>query len=284
MWVDLEHRSISMIFRGQETDYTLEQGLGDFPKSSPLYQDAIQLVQVGEYPAEYAKGTFIFPDGQVDKDMVWEPNAPIYHLRWKANEHWYSFTLSEYQWTGLEDPRAIQAKMIQIAANLVGLQTGTDQLTAGSQPSIRDSAGFIIKEPTLLPEGFRPVDYGNWSFLTTAPRVGMRYDLIVNGKWVSNLTLDQMPIPSDDQTLRKEFALIHQQQTVPNGAWEGLDTDEEVQINGVTGYDLDCRELYCSALNWRDNEREYLLTYRWAPDFGRRLDKETLIAIAESLK
>ena len=283
MWVDQEHRSLAMIFRDQQATYILEQGLGDFPKSSPLYQDAVQLVRVGEYQAEYAKGMFIFPDGQVDQDMVWDPSASFYHLRWKENEHWYSFTLSENQETRLE-PSTIQAKMIQIAENLVSIEQGNDQLTAGDQPSIKDSAGFTIKEPDLLPEGFQQVDSGSWSFLTTAPRVGIRYDLIIDGQWVSNLTLDQMIIPTDDQTLRREFALLYQNQAVTNGKWEGLDTDEEVQINGVTGYYLDCAESYCSALNWRDDEREYLLIYRWAPDFGGRLDKETLIAIAESLK
>jgi hypothetical protein len=283
MWVEQDHRSIAMIFRDQQTTYTLEQGLGDFPKSSPLYEDAVQFVRVGDFPGEYAKGMFIFPDGQVNKDMVWEPSASVYHLRWKENSHWYSFTLSENQGTGPE-PSTIQAKMIKIAENLVSLEQGNDQLTAGDQPSLQDSASFIIKELTLLPEGFQQVDSGSWGFLTTAPRVGIRYDLIINGQWVSNLTLDQMLIPIDGQTLRREFALIYQNQTVPNGEWAGLDTDEEVQINGVTGYYLDCGESYCSALNWHDDEREYLMIYRWTPDFGGRLDKETLIAIAESLK
>ena len=77
---------------------------------------------------------------------------------------------------------------------------------------------------------------------------------------------------------------MYQNQAQVNGHWVNVDTDEEVQINGVTGYYLDGRESYSSALYWRDDEREYLLIYQWAPDFGGRLDKETLIAIAESLK
>jgi hypothetical protein len=59
---------------------------------------------------------------------------------------------------------------------------------------------------------------------------------------------------------------------------------EVVQINGVTGYYLDGGEANTSALYWRDDEREYLLMYAWTPNFGGRLDKETLIAIAESLR
>jgi hypothetical protein len=204
-------------------------------------------------------------------------------LRWKENEHWYSFTLSSDQFTGLK-PFEIQAKMIQIAENLVSLDQGADQLSAGNQPSIKDSAGFTIKEPGLLPEGFKQVPDGRWSNLTTAPRVGMRYDYMVNGQWVNSLTLDQMLIPADDKTLRREFGLLYQNQAMVNGQWVNSNTDEEVQINGVTGYYLDGGESFTSALYWRDDEREYLLIYHWTPDFGGRLDKETLITIAESLK
>ncbi len=199
-----------MSFRDQQAGYGLAQGLGDFPKD-PVYQAAVQLVRVGEYQAEYATGDFIFPDGRVDQDMLWEPGAPVYRLRWKDNERWYSFTLSPHQLAGLK-PVEIQAKMIQIAENLVSLDQGLDQLTAGSQPSLQDSAGFTIKEPGLLPEGFQQVPDGSWSNLTTAPRVRMVYDYTVNGRWVNRLTLDQMLIPADDQTLRREFGLIYQNQ------------------------------------------------------------------------
>jgi hypothetical protein len=286
LWIDQEHHFIQMGFSGQQAGYHLDQGLGDFPKDCrgcAIYQEAVQLVRVDGYQAEYAAGIFIFPDGRVDKDMVWNPGEPVYHLRWKENERWYSFTLSTDQFAGLK-PVEIQAKMIQIAENLVSLDQGADQLTAGSQPSIKDSAGFTIKEPGLLPEGFQQVPDGSWSNLTTAPRVGMRYDYMVNGNWVSSLTLYQMLIPADDKTLRREFALGYQNQAIVNGQWVNENTDEEVQINAVTGYYLEGVDSYTSALYWRDAEREYLLIYQWVPDFGGRLDKATLIAIAESLK
>ena len=60
--------------------------------------------------------------------------------------------------------------------------------------------------------------------------------------------------------------------------------DEKVQINGVVAITWRALIPYTSALYWRDNEREYLLIYLCASDFGGRLDKETLIAIAESLR
>ena len=287
MWVDQEHHLIQMEFSDQQAGYHLDQGLGDFPEDCSgcaIYQEAVQLVRVGEYQAEYAAGAFIFPDGQVDKDMVWKPDAPTYHLRWKENEKWYSFTLVMDQLSGLE-PVEMQAKMIQIAEDLVSLDQGTDQLTAGSQPSIQDRAGFTIKMPGLLPEDFRQVPDPSWSNLTIASRVGMRYDYTVEGQWVNSLTLDQMLIPVDDKTLRREFALIYQNQTLDsNGQWVNTNTDEEVQINGITGYYLDGGGSFTSALYWWDDEREYLLIYQWTPDFGGRLDKADLIAIAESLK
>jgi hypothetical protein len=269
-----------MSFRNQQAVYNLAQGLGDFPKD-PVYQDAVQLVRVGKYQAEYAAGSFIFTDGRVDKGMVWEPGESVYRLRWKENERWYSLTLSAHQFARLK-PVEIQEKMIQIAENLVNLDQGTDQLTAGSQPSIKDSAGFTIKEPGLLPEGFRQVADGSWSNLTTSPRVGMRYDYTVNGQVENSLVLYQMLIPTDDQTLRREFGLLYQNQAVEENV--DVNTDEEVQINGITGYFLDGGESRTNALYWRDDKREYLLIYQWTPSFGGRFDKETLITIAESLK
>jgi len=284
MWVDQEHRLIQMRFRGQQASYDLDQGLGDFPKDCSgcaIYKEAVQLVRVGEYQAEYARGIFIFTD---DKgSMGWNPDEPVYHLRWKENEHWYSFTMSTGQFAGLK-PFEIQAKMIRIAENLVSLDQGADQLTAGSQPSIQDSAGFTIKEPGLLPEGFQQVPDVSESDLTTAPRVGIGYEYSVNGQWVNSLTLEQMLIPTDDKTLRREFALVYQNQTLVNGNWVNANTDEEVQINAVTGYYLEGADPNISALYWRDDEREYLLIYQLNPDFGGRLDKETLISIAESIK
>jgi hypothetical protein len=277
MWVDQEHRTIQLIFRDQQANYYLAQGLGDFPRDSSgyaIYQEAVQPVRVGAYPAEYARGIFIFPGGRVDQDMVWNPDEPVYHLRWKEDERWYAFTLSTDQFAGLE-PAEIQAKMSLLAENLVSLDQGADQLTAGSQLSIKDSAGFTIKEPGLLPEGFQQVPDPSWGRLTTAPRVGMHYEYRVNGRWVNSLSLDQMLIPADDKTLRWEFSV---------GVNAEANMGEVVQINGVTGYYLDGGEANTSALYWRDDEREYLLMYAWTPNFGGRLDKETLIAIAESLR
>jgi hypothetical protein len=277
MSIDLEQRTFFMSFRGQQAAYRLAQGLGDFPKD-PVYQEAVQHVLVGDYQAEYVAGTFIFTD---DLGMVWNPGEPVFCLRWKENERWYSITLSADQSDGRK-PVEIQATMIQIAENLVSLDQGIDQLTAGYQPSIKDSAGFTIKEPGLLPEGFRQVADGSWSNLTTAPRVGMRYDYTVNGQVENSLVLYQMLIPTDDQTLRREFGLLYQNQAVEENV--DVNTDEEVQINGITGYFLDGGKSSTNALYWRDDEREYLLIYQWTPSFGGRFDKETLITIAESLK
>jgi hypothetical protein len=286
MWIYAEHRLVQMSFSDQQAGYQLDQGLGDFPqdcRGCAIYREAVQLVRVGGYQAEYAAGAFIYPEGQVDKDMVWKPDEPAYHLRWKENEHWYSFTLSGDQFVGQKSDE-IQAKMIRIAENLVSLDQGADTLTAGTQPSIKDSIGFAIKEPGLLPEGFRQVPDDSWSNLTTASRVRTRYDYTVDGRWVNSLTLDQMLIPADDQTLRREYALIYQNRALDNGQGTNANPDEEVQINGVIGYYLDGGVSLTSALYWWDDEREYLLIYHWAPDFGGRLDKETLIAIAASLK
>lgn len=282
MSVDQEHRAVRMTFRDRQTSYSLAQGLGGFPRN-PIYEGAVQPARVGQYQAEIAAGEFVFTDGQVDRGMAWEPGDPAYDLRWKEGEHWYSVSLSASQSAGLS-PADIQAKLILIAENLVSLDQGIDQLTAGHQPSIKDSAGFAVKEPGLLPEGFRQVPDGSWSNLTAAPRVGMRYEYTVSGQVENSLILYQMPIPGDDKTLRREFALLYQNQAEVNGQWVNTGRDEAVKINGITGAYLDGADSSASALYWRDDAREYLLIYQWTPGFGGRLDTETLLAIAESLR
>jgi len=281
LWVDPKTTWLHLTFRGQGSVYTLAQGLGDF-LWHPVYEGAVQPVQVGQYPAEFVAGSFIFPDGEPYEPWVWNADEPFYRLRWKENERWYEFTLARGQ-PGESGLGEIQDEMIQIAENLVGLDQGTEKLAAGNQPSIKDSIGFTIKEPGLLPGGFQQAPYGGWSNLTTAPRVTMYYEYQVNGEIVNSLKLDQMLIPSDDQTLRREFAVAYQSHSLINGEWTNPSTDEEVYINDITGYYLYAGAT-TEALYWCDDEREYLLTYHWAPDFGGRLDKATLISIAENLK
>ena len=209
LWVYPEQRSVRISFSG----YSLSQGIGDFPQDCPgcsIYEDAIQTVQVGVYPAEYAAGSFVFTE---DGGMVWTPDSRKYSLRWKEGERWYALSIGETvssvepAWSGLT-PTEIQAKMIAIAENLVSLEQGTDLLSAANQPSIKDSAGFTIKEPGLLPEGFQQVPDGSWSNLTNMPRVGMSYDYKVDEQVVNTITFYQMPIPADHPTLPKEFGLL----------------------------------------------------------------------------
>jgi hypothetical protein len=276
MYVDLEYRVAQIWFSG----YSLYQGIGDFPKDClgcAVYEEAVQPVQVGAYQAEYAAGSFVFDE---DGGMTWDPEARNYRLRWKEGERWYALYGGESASSGL-NALEIEEKMIQIAENLVGLAQGIENLSAGNQPSIKDSIGFTLKEPGMLPEGFRQVPYGGWSNLTTMPRVAMEY---VYGRWKNSLVFHQMLIPKDEQTLRREFALIYQHQSLVNGEWTDTGRDEEIRIHAQIGYYMEADAPGCSALYWRDNEREYMLAYYWNPAFGGRLDKETLISIAESLK
>ena len=291
MQVDLEKRTLHLSFRDPQAfrGYILEQGVGDLPDDSifqnalhnPVFEDAVQNVQVGSSPAEFVAGEYIFPEGQVSQGMVWSPDEPVYRLRWREGDHWYEFTLVDSQYIGANLP-AGQAHMIQVAENLVSLDQGAEQLAAGNQPSVRDSAGFPIKEPGLLPEGFRQVADGTWSNLTTSPRVGMIYAYKVNGECENSLILYQMLIPSDEKTLRREYGLLYQGLSISETLT--ADMGQPVQINDRTGYYLDGGASNTTALYWRDDMREYLLIYMWSPSFGGRLDENTLIAIAGSLK
>lgn len=280
MEVDLGNRIVVIRFSG----YGLSQGIGDFPKDCPgcaVYEKAVQPVRVGAYQAEYVAGSFVFDE---DGGMAWDASSSQYRLRWKEGERWYAL---EANWadamSGL-NPAQVKAKMIQIAENLVGLAQGIENLSAARQPSIKDSIGFALKEPGILPEGFQQVPDGSWSNLTTMPRVGMRYDYRVNGEWKNSLVFYQMLIPKDEQTLRREFALIYQHQSLVDGEWTDTGRDEEIRIHGQIGYYMEADDPGCNGLYWRDDEREYMLLYYWDSAFGGRLDKETLIAIAESLK
>ncbi len=274
-----EYRIAVIRFSG----YSLSQGIGDFPEDCPgcaVYEKAVQPVQVGAHQAEYVAGSFIFDD---DGGMTWEPESGSYNLRWKEGERWYALYGEKSVLSGLS-PLEVKEKMIQIAEDLASIEQGIDLLSAAHQPSIKDSIGFTLKEPGILPEGFQQVPDGSWSNLTTMPRVGMKYVYKADGEFVNALTLYQMLIPSDHQTLRREFALIYQHKSLVDGEWTDTGRDEEIRINGATGYYLQADELGACALYWRDDEREYLLEYHWDPTFGGRLDKEMLVAIAESLK
>lgn len=274
-----ENKTISLFFRGEQGVYTLKQGLGNFPTEPmgyAIYQDAIELTQVGNYPAEYAAGVFIFSE---DNSMTWNPAEPVYHLHWKEDEKFYSFTMKVSENNGLT-PVQIKEKMILIAENLVTLDQGAYRLTAGYQPSIKDSAGFVIKELGILPKMFHQVPDRGWSALIPN-KVNTLYEYSENGKVIGFLEFSQIPIPANRRNLRWEFSQIYPGK---NGG-EDFIIDEEVQINGVTGYYLvPSGEFPPYALYWRDDEREYLLICQWSPDFGGRLSKEDLITIAESVK
>ena len=283
MEFNLETKTIELSFLGKYATYNIEQGPGDFPTEPmgyAVYQDAIQLTQVGKYPAGYAVGAFIFSE---DKSMTWDPTAPEYQLRWKENGYWYSFRINLYgtspQSMGLT-PAGIKEKMIQIAENLVSLEQGAGQLTAGNQPSIKDSAGFVIKEPGILPKMFHQVTDGSWSALISN-KVNMMYEYTENGKAVGSLEFSQIPIPVDEKNLRWEFSQIYHGE---NGEIDFI-IDEEVQINGTTGHFLvPGGDFQPEALYWRDNQREYILICQWSLGYGGRLSKADLIAIAASLK
>jgi hypothetical protein len=274
-----EYKTLRLSFRGGGATYTLEQKPGDFPAENmgnAIYQEAIQLTQVGKYPAEYAAGAFIF---SADNSMTWNPTEPVYHLRWKEAEKSYSFTMSLSRDNGLT-PAGIKEKMLLIAENLVTLDQGAEQLTAGNQPSIKDSAGFAIKEPSRLPGMFHQVFATGWNYLIPN-QVNMLYEYTENGEVVGFLELSQIPIPADKKNLRWEFAEMYRGQNVE----KDFSVDEEVQINGAIGhYLVPNGELPPQALYWRDNEREYILICQWTSGYGGKLSKEDLIAIAESLK
>lgn len=278
MAYSLENKSIRLSFQGEKATYTLQQLLGDFPAEQvgyAIYQDAIQMTKVGASPAEYAQGAYIFSEGS---SVIWSPAEPVYHLRWKEGEISYSFTMGLQRENG-EAPDGMIETMTLIAENLATLDQGADQLTAGHQTSLKDRAGFIIKEPGILPKNYHQVFDTGWNVLIPN-KVNMLYEYRENGAKVGLLEFSQIPIPADEKNLRWEFSAMYQREV----AQEDLILEEKVQINGAAGqYLVSSGDYPPQALYWRDNEREYILICQWASDFGGRLRKEDLIAIAESI-
>lgn len=288
MLLDEKQRKLTLNFHSpqMEMDYSLEQGWGDFPQTdSPgdaIRKDAIEQVQVNGHPAEFARGTFVLEENHdKTRTWVWRPTESVYRLRWKEGERWFSFVVAAFH-PAEPTTAEMRTKMIEIAENLVGLEQGQGALAAGDQPSLQEQIGFPIRVPGLLPEGFEQVPDGSWSSMTSEPRIGLRYAYKVDGEWANTLVLYQMRIPKDGQTLLREFAILYQDQNPENPTVEN--PGEQVQINNLSGFYLEAAGHFASAVYWRDSEKEYLLLYQWMPTFGGRLDKATLIEIAESLK
>lgn len=68
----------------------LAQSLSGFPSSSwsEVPPAAIERVEIGGNEGEFAQGMFVvYPNAD---SAVWEPDAPVFRLRWKDGDRWFS--------------------------------------------------------------------------------------------------------------------------------------------------------------------------------------------------
>ena len=71
-------------------ELVLAQSLSGFPSSSwsEVPPGAIEKVEVGGNEGEYAQGMFVvYPNAS---SATWEPDSPVFRLRWKDGDRWFS--------------------------------------------------------------------------------------------------------------------------------------------------------------------------------------------------
>lgn len=69
---------------------TFAQSLSGFPSDawSEVPPNAVEKVNVGGSEGEYAQGMFVVLPGA--DSATWEPNAPVFRLRWRDGDRWFS--------------------------------------------------------------------------------------------------------------------------------------------------------------------------------------------------
>ncbi len=246
---------------GGGSQLSILQARGNYASSSwgevPPNAD-VQKVTVNGKEGEYVQGTFVVKPGATS--AVWEPDAPVRRLRWREGDMWFQVRLDGHvvQIEYLEKDTLIElAESLTYAPN-----TAEDQLRADYLTSVKDAealAGFDLKEPTLLPEGFA-FRYAQYDAASHRVRLVYEYG---DSSGIAGIVIFVQPATSE----------------------VGGD-GEAVQIGTVTGYYTtgSYEGSRSQGLSWTSDGLQiglYLFTSQW---YGGRLDKDDMTAIAESMK
>jgi hypothetical protein len=241
--------------------FLLTQGVGDFPSHfsnipwEAVPADKVEPVRVGGYDGEYVTGSFGTP---VDKTLTWS-DSYIHRLAWSDGERWYGITL----WPSPTVPDLMNRdKLIDLAESLVDSPKGTtEDLDPDALYSISDAeqiAGIDLKAPTLLP---LDIDFEYARYYSYNDEIRLFYG--INNELVIYVWKD------------KSLNLESHATSTPY---------EIVKINGEPAF-------YGSAggttdgimfLTWEQDGLLYQLYH--AQYFGWTIEKEELIAIAESMQ
>ncbi len=139
---------------GGGTYMIFNQGLGgEFGSGATgVPAEAIQPVMVGEYPGEYAEGSYVALSGA--KTFTWQTDASRYSLRWREDDRWYE--IQYWGCVGREDYCNAEG-LVQLALTLVDRPLPETGPRADYLKSVAEAeliSGLDLLEPAILPEGF----------------------------------------------------------------------------------------------------------------------------------
>jgi hypothetical protein len=238
--------------------FLLTQGVGDFPTkfANVLWEavpaNKVEPVKVGKYDGEYVKGSFGTP---ADKTLVWS-DSYVHRLAWRDKERWYGITL----WPSPTASNLIgREQLIELAESLVDApKLTTEALDPDALYSIADAeqiSGLDLKAPAVLP---LDIDFEYARYYSDDDDVRLFYG--INNELV-----------------------IYQRRANPDTRSTPSPTDKTVMINDALAIYGSSQDAHAHMyLRWQKDGMFYLLYYNQY--FGRTIEKEELIAIAESMQ
>lgn len=242
--------------------FLLTQGVGDFSSDfanipwEVVPADKVEPVKVGGHDGEYVNGSFGAP---VDKTLTWI-DLYVHRLAWSDGERWYGITL----WPSPTVPDLMSRdKLIDLAESLVDSpKETTEDLDPDALYSISETeqiAGFDLKAPTLLP---LDIDFEYARYYSYDDHVSLFYG--INNELVIYVWKDRS-LDFDSRATSN-----------PN--------QEIVKINGEPAFlgSVEGTADGHMSLSWDQDGMLYQIYY--AQYFGRTIEKQELIAIAESMQ
>lgn len=261
---------------------SLQQGISQFPEDDwgQVPSDAIEQVSVNGQYAEFVSGAFmIYPDTQAE---VWEPGG-LLRLRWQDGERWFSLEKMgdpyPIEWIGKDEMLALAESLVD--QRPVDVAPPVDPEYLKSIEAAEALAGFDIPAPTRLPPGYE-LKRVAWTDevvrLFYGPKNSTQNVLFVFMGLTVNHTVEpctECPPGTDE--------------AVQIGPWQGwysrgifsTGTSIAGQPTPTPAWDAEAREWH---LKWNTDTLWISLWFSPSSDYGGEMNKETIIAIAESMK
>jgi len=239
------------------------QGLGDFPE---FYQNnpwevvpanKVEIVKVGDYNGEYVKGSFSVPTGS--SNLEWSEDH-LKRLAWSDGTKWYLIKL----WRNLNLLDTMgREQLIELAEGLVDSPLEkAEPLNPDFLYSISDAervSGFDLKAPTVLPMEMS-FSYARYYPDNQEVRLfyGLNNDLVIYQWKGKSLDFDTLSTTSNPDY-------------------------EIVEVNGEKAFYGSAKGADTYLFLWWQKDGLYYQMYYYEY-IGAKLDKEKMIAIAESMQ